>query len=121
MRKLLIVAACCLWSAGANCQTDTLRVMAYNVLNYGQHPLCQGPNNKYHAYLDTIVQYANPDIIGLEKMGAIRVSPTDVSYSADIDFQDSILKYALNAAYPGRYTYCPFTNYSHNNDFSMLF
>ncbi len=111
---------CCLMGS-AEAQTDTLRVMAYNVLNYGQIPLCQGPNNVYHAYLDTIVQFANPDIIGLEKMGSIKSAPTDYSYSAEIDFQDSILKYALNKAFPGRYTYCPFTNNAHNNDFSMLF
>lgn len=102
-------------------QTDTLRVMAYNVLDYGELPVCQGPLNQYHAYLDTIVKFANPDILSLEKMGSIKFQPSDFNYSAQIDFQDSILAYALNPAYPGRYYYCPFTNYAGANTFSMLF
>ncbi len=105
----------------ARAQKDTLRVMAYNVLNYGEYPLCQGPNGLYHAYLDTIVQYTNPDVISLEKMGSIKTGPTDFSYSAAISFGDSILKFALNAAYPGRYAYCPFTNAAASSDMSILF
>jgi len=93
-------------------QSDTIRVMAYNVLDYGSYPLCQGPNGIYNNYLKTIVQYANPDIIGLEKMGSLQTSPTDHNYSAAIGFQDSILQDVVNAAYPGRYNYCPFTNYA---------
>lgn len=102
-------------------QKDTLRVMAYNVLNYGEYPLCQGPNSLYHAYMDTIVQYTNPDVISLEKMGSIKTGPSDFSYSAAISFGDSILAYALNAAFPGRYAYCPFTNTAASSDMSMLF
>ena len=104
-----------------NAQTDTLRVMAYNVLGYGQYPLCQGADAIYHAYLEAIVQYANPDIIGLEKLGSIQTSPADHNYSAAIGFPDSILQYALNAAYPGRYNYCLNTNYSASNTECLLF
>jgi len=93
-------------------QTDTIRVMAYNVLNFGEYPLCQGADGIYNGYLETIVQFANPDIIGLEKLGSIQTSPSDHNYTAAVGFQDSILQFALNAAYPGRYNYCPFTNNS---------
>jgi hypothetical protein len=101
--------------------TDTLRVMAYNVLNYGQYPLCQGPTSSYHGYLKTIAQFANADIISLEKMGSIQSSPTDYGYTAPTNFQDSILQYALNAAYPGRYACAPFTNFAGSQTGSILF
>jgi len=109
------------YSSRSSAQSDTVRVMAYNVLDYGSYPLCQGPNSIYNAYLETIVQYANPDIISLEKMGSIQTSPTDDNYSAAIGFQDSILQFALNAAYPGRFNYCPFTNYAASPTEDLLF
>jgi len=101
-------------------QTDTIRVMAYNVLNYGSYPLCQGPNGIYNNYLQTIVQYANPDIIGLEKMGSIQTSPTDHNYTAAIGFQDSIIQYVLDPIFSGRFNYCPFTNHSASNTECLL-
>jgi hypothetical protein len=118
---ICLTAIFCTGGLSSLAATDTLRVMAYNVLNYGSYPLCQGPNGYYNVYLDTIVQFANPDILSMEKMGSIQTSPTDHSYSAAIGFQDSILQYALNAAYPGRYTYCPFTNFAASNTESMVF
>ena len=115
----VLIVICNSYSSFA--QTDTIRVMAYNVLGYGEYPLCQGSNGTYNAYLETIIQFANPDIIGLEKMGSIRTSPTDFNYTAAVDFQDSILQFALNAAYPGRYSYCPFTNYSGSSTECLVF
>ena len=118
----ILVTLSCNIGYSSLAQTDTIRVMTYNVLNYGSYPLCQGPNSVYNAYLETIVQFANPDIIGLVKMGAIKTGPSDFHYSAAIDFQDSILQYALNAAFPSRYTYCTMTNSAQNTtDFSILF
>jgi len=111
LASFLIVLICC-ECYNSSAQTDTIRVMAYNVLGYGEYPLCQGPDGAYNGYLETIVQFANPDIIGLEKMGSIQTSSSDHNYTAAIGFQDSILQFALNAAYPGRYNYCPFTNYA---------
>ena len=102
-------------------QTDTLRVMAYNVLYYGDTPPCQGPHSDSHGYLKTIVSYANPDIIGLEKMAAIPMYPGDNSGTAPAGFADSILQFALNAAYPGRYDYCTYTNASGADNMSILF
>jgi hypothetical protein len=109
-RNGIFAALCSLggWYS-AIAQTDTLRVMAYNVLNYGSYPLCQGANGTYNAYLQTIVGFSNPDIIGLEKMGSLRTGPTDFNFTAAIGFQDTI-KAALNAVFPGRFNYCPNTN-----------
>ncbi len=125
MKKLYTVLLAslfmCVCSVNGRAGTDTLRVMAYNVLNYGSYPLCQGPNSVYHGYLQTIVQFANPDIIGLEKMGSIQISPTDHNYTAEIDFQDSILKYVLDLSFPGRFNYCPFTNFSASGTECLVF
>jgi hypothetical protein len=122
MKKYLLILLVAIASnAQLQAQTDTLRVMAYNVLNFGAYPLCQGPNKVYHAYLQTIVQYANPDIMGLVKMGSIKTSPTDNNYSAEINFQDSILKYVLEPSYPGRFNYCPFTNIAASGTECLVF
>lgn len=100
-------------------QKDTLRVMAYNVLYYGNG--CQGPNGNYHNYMKKIVSYANPDIFSMEKMAAIPVSHGDKYATAPYGFADSILEFALNAAFPGRYAYCPFTNNARGNNMAVLF
>ncbi|PZF73374.1 T9SS type A sorting domain-containing protein [Taibaiella soli] len=108
-------------SGSATAQTDTLHVMAYNVLNYGEYPLCQGDNGTYHNYLKTIVQFTNPDILSLEKMGSIKLSASDFHGTAPLGFGDSIVQYALNAAYPGKYAYCMPTNNSQADNMSVLF
>ena len=100
-------------------QKDTLRVMGYNALYYGSG--CQGPNGLYHGYLKTIVSFTNPDILSLEKMGAIRATPDDKYGTAPVGFADSIVKYALDAAFPGRYAHCPYTNASRTNNMSVIF
>ena len=100
-------------------KADTLRVMAYNVLYYGNG--CQGPTAQYHQYLKTIVGYGNPDILSLEKMASIPTSVDDKSGAAPYGFADSIIKYALNSAFAGRYAYCPFTNSARANNMSVIF
>ncbi len=117
----VLFAICCSNSIILSAQTDTLRVMAYNVLGFGEYPLCQGPNGVYESYLQTIISFANPDVLGLEKMGSIKTSVFDHSYTAAIDFQDSILQYVLNPAFPGRYNYCTFTNFAASSTESLLF
>ncbi len=119
LRKLFLALIFMSGSLAAIGQTDTLRVMAYNVLYYGNG--CQGPTAKYHQYLETIVGYTNPDILSLEKMAAIPVSSGDKYATAPAGFADSILAFALNAAYPGRYAYCPFTNTAHGSNMAVLF
>ncbi len=100
-------------------QKDTLRVMAYNVLYYGNG--CQGPNNNYHNYLKTIITYTHPNVLSLEKMASIPTSSTDKNGAAPYGFADSILQFALNAAYGSRYAYCPFTNNAASNNICMVF
>ncbi len=120
--KIALLAA--LLSSGivkTNAQTDTLRLMSYNVLDYGGNPSCQGPVNQYHAYLETIVSFANPDILGLVKMGSIRLGPNDFHGTAPIGFADSVLQFALNVAYPDRFAYCDYTNTSQADNMSVLF
>ena len=98
---------------------DTLRVMAYNVLNYGDH--CQAPNSVLHSYLKTIVSYTSPDILSLEKMASIQISPADFHGLSPIGFADSIVDNALDAAFPDRYAYAPFTNNAGGSDMAVLF
>lgn len=97
---------------------DVIRVMCYNVLHYGDE--CQGDNTTLHNYLKTIVRYANPDILGLEKVAAI---PTGAKgkQRAPVAFADSILVHALNGAFADRYAKCPFTNHANDNDQCLLF
>jgi hypothetical protein len=100
-------------------QKDTLRVLGYNVLYYGNG--CQGPTWKYHQYLKTIAAYANADLLSFEKMASAPVSNDDKSAAAPAGFIDSVVKYALNAAFPGRYAHCPFTNAAKSNNAAVLF
>ncbi len=100
-------------------QTDTLKVMTYNVLNYGNR--CQGPNSKLHDYLKTIIEYTNPDILGLVKMEAIKINSSDNIGRSPVGFADSIITFALNKAYPDKYSYCTYTNVSGGKKMSVLF
>src|ERR1700756_1734472 len=97
--KLLVVITFCFTNT-AMAQTDTLKVMTYNVLYYGDTPPCQGPHSVSHNYLKTIIAYTAADVIGLEKMAAIPMYTGDHSGTAPAGFADSIVQFALNAAFP---------------------
>jgi hypothetical protein len=97
---------------------DVIKVMSYNVMKYGDG--CQGPNGLLHGYLRTIVHYASPDVLGLVKVEAIPGAQSEKG-KAPAGFADSILAGALNAAYPGRYAYCPYTNNARDNNQAILF
>jgi hypothetical protein len=99
--------------------SDSLRIMSYNVLYYGNG--CQGPNADYHQYLQTIVRYANPDVIALVKAASVPVSKNDRFATAPQGFTDSILQQALNKAFPGRYQCAAFTNASRSTNEVLLF
>ena len=96
---------------------DTLRIMTYNVLHYGDR--CQGTNTSLHAYLKTIVRYKNPDVLGLVKAQVIKRSATDFAGISPVGFADSILVNGFNAAFPDRYDYCPLVNFSGDPDGDM--
>ncbi len=117
--QIFILLIITLGTKNVSAQKDTLTLMTYNVLYYGSG--CQGGNNEYHKYLETIVKYANPDILALVKSGAIKQTPDDKFGTAPFGFADSILENALNKAFPGRYDYCTFTNNAQTNNMCLLF
>ena len=96
---------------------DTLKVMTYNVLNYGSG--CQGSDSYLHGLLKTVVQYSSPDLLGLVKVHSIKVNSSDTYGKMPVGFADSINNYALNAAFPGKYAYCTLTDYAHSADNNM--
>ena len=105
-----------LYNTASIAHTDTLRVLDYNVLYIGDTPPCQYPHNISEGYLATVITYANPDIIGLEKRAS-----EDAFGSAPIGFADSLLQYSFNTLVPGRYSYCPYSNAGQANNISTLF
>jgi hypothetical protein len=95
-------------------KNDTLKVMAYNVLNFGDG--CQGSTATLDGYLKTIIQYAQPDLLSCEKMAAFLPTLMGVpNLAADITNN------ALNSAFPNRYAYATPTNASGDNAMSVLF
>lgn len=95
-------------------KTDTLKVMAYNVLNFGDG--CQGSNAVLDGYLKTIIQYTQPDLLSCEKMQAFSPSATGA-----LNLADEINNNALNAVFANRYAYATPTNASNDSKMSILF
>ena len=95
-------------------KTDTLNVVAYNVLNFGDN--CQGSISTLEGYLKTIVQYTQPDVFSCEKM-----SEFDPTQPAPYNLAAEITNNALNAVFPNKYAYCTPTNVALDNKMSVLF
>ena len=98
-------------------KTDTLKVMAYNILNYGD--ACQGTTALLDTYFKTIIQNTQPDLLSCEKMSAFNPAP-----GVSGNLADEILFNVLNAAFPGLnslYAYATPTNKSFGSDMSVLF
>src|SRR5665213_1963061 len=100
--------------AGTFQKTDTLRVMAYNVLNYGD--LCQGSTTSLDSYFRTIIQNIQPDLMSCEKMTAFSYLPGSPGNLAD-----EILTNVLNFVSPDKYNYASPTNASGSGTLSVLF
>jgi hypothetical protein len=94
-------------------KTDTIKVMAYNVLSYGNG--CQGSVSTLNGYFRTIIQYVQPDLLSCEKMNAFPLQSPSPNNLAD-NITDSV----LNAVSPGRYAYATPTDVS-GGDMSVLF
>jgi hypothetical protein len=95
-------------------KTDTLNVMAYNVLGYGNS--CQGTTASLNGYLQTIIQYTQPDLFSFEKMGDFPPSSTlPANFAIDINTN------ALDVVFPGRYAYATPTNVTSADNMSVLF
>jgi hypothetical protein len=95
-------------------KTDTLNIMAYNVLSYGD--MCQGSTTTLNGYFKTIIQYTQPDLLSCEKMNAFPVTST-----LPVNLADNIRDSVLNAVFPGRYAYATVTNASGGDKMSVLF
>lgn len=100
---------------------DTLRVMSYNLLYYGEKPYCQGPIATYHNYLKTILEYVNPDVLGLVKAASVKLTASDTYGIAPFGFADSILNNVMNVAVPGKYAYGTMTNTAQADNMCLLF
>ncbi|HEY5406309.1 MAG TPA: hypothetical protein VIJ92_04440 [Ginsengibacter sp.] len=95
-------------------KTDTLKVMAYNVLNYGD--LCQGSTTMLDSYFNTIIQFTQPDLMSCEKMTAF-----PLQQGAAGNLADDILGNVLNLVNPHKYNYATPTNASGSGTISVLF
>ena len=95
-------------------KTDTLQIMAYNVLNYGDG--CQGPASVLDSFFKTIIQYVQPDLLSCEKMNAFYPVPGSFGNLAD-----EITTNVLNAVFPNRYACAMSTNTAGAGDMSVLF
>jgi hypothetical protein len=116
---LLFLFVSLLNSTRVSAQNDTLTVMTYNVLNYGD--ACQGLNSVMRQYLKTIVAYKQPDLLGLVKMLSVKRDPSDFSGDLPADFCDSMVQYVLNPAGTNVYGYCQYTNEARASDMCVLF
>jgi hypothetical protein len=115
-RFLVFILACNLVSASGFAQ-DTLSVLTYNVLHYGDH--CQGSNMFLHSNLKTLVRYEKPDVLGMVKVQSIKLSTADLRGISPPGFADSILINAMNPAIANTYDYCPIVNFSDDVDGDM--
>lgn len=95
-------------------RTDTLQVMAYSVLKYGDG--CQGTTAILDGYFRTIIQFVQPDLLSCEKMSAFSPAP-----GAAGNLADEITNDVLNASFPGRYAYATPTNVANADNMSVLF
>jgi hypothetical protein len=95
-------------------KTDTLRVMAYNVLYYGDG--CQGSTATLNGYFKTIIQYTQPDILSCEKMEAY---PNIAGAFGNL--AEDMLNNALNVVSPGKYAYSASGNSLGASNMSTLF
>jgi len=95
-------------------KTDTLKVMAYNVLSYGD--LCQGSVSALNGYFQTIIQYTQPDLMSCEKMNAFAPTANLPNNLAEV-ITDSV----LNVVSPGKYAYATPTNSADGSNMSVLF
>lgn len=115
--RLLILLIALAYNGSFCHAQDTLRIMTYNVLHYGDG--CQGSNASLHANLKTIVKYENPDVFGMVKAQVIKLNTNDFVGISSVGFADSILIYGFNAAYPNKYDHCPVVNFSNDPDADM--
>ncbi len=110
--SLVIVFGLLLISFGF-AQTETIRVMHYNLLQYlEQSGECNQTNNNLStkdAALRTIIDYVTPDVFVVNEIGS------NVSYA------NRIVNNVLNTNGRDNFHHCPMTNYSGGSLANMLF
>ena len=112
MRKLLGFFIAVLFLSNLSAQQDTLTIMHYNVLNYGNTsnfcPESKYPLSNKSKYIRTIIDYVKPDIVSFNE-----VSP-------EPHFHDSLAN-ALQNGNSTAYKLAPATNLAKSNLVNLLF
>ena len=106
-------------SSGYSTASNKIRVISYNVLKFGDG--CQGDNKSMESYLESIIHYTSPDLLGLVKVGSFKLSPNDETADGSYEFPGEVLSNSLNKAFKDRYAYCPTTNIAQGNNMNLLF
>lgn len=111
--SLLFLCAFGVLSFYATAQTETIRMMHYNLLYYTEHAIgCNQTNNNLNtkdAALQTIIEYVMPDVLVVNELGS------NVSYA------DRIVNNVLNTNGRTYFNHGPLTNYSGGDIANMLF
>lgn len=98
------------WTLSAQ---DTLKIMQYNLLNYGNvTSYCTSSNNNLSAkntYLKTIINYVKPDVFTVVEMGQ------------EVTYIDGMLTNVLNTGGRNYYQRAVRTNYSGSDLVNMLY
>ena len=97
----------------AHAQVDSLRVMHYNIMNYGNNAVgCNATTNgldKKDTLIRRIVQYAQPDVISFNEVNRAPV------------LQDRLLLRSLNVGGVSSYAKAPFSNLAGSSIVNGLF
>lgn len=101
-RSALLLLAVLVLLSGKSLAQDTIRVMHYNLLNYGVTTgFCNNNNNNIdvkNAALQKIIAYASPDIFTVNEI------------SGDVAVHEMLLDSVLEKVFPGRYARAGFSN-----------
>lgn len=106
----------CVWgllSFSAAAQTETIRMMHYNLLYYTNQAIgCNQNNNNLNtkdAALQTIIEYVMPDVLVVNELGS------------SVTYADRIVNNVLNTNGRTYFNHGPLTNYSGGDIANMLF
>lgn len=112
MKKIILIIALSLLYSIVYSQ-DTIKVMTYNLLNYGFYSdYCNTSNNNVsnkNEYLKTIIDYTLPDILGV-----VEIAPDDT-------YIDGFRANVLNQNGRDYYAKTPKSNYSGSSIINMLY
>ena len=114
MKKITLVFLGLLLTSFGFAQTQTIRMMHYNLLYYTSSGSsgCNSTTNNLNtkdAALRTIISHVEPDVLAVNEIGS------NVSYA------DRIVNNVLNTDGRQGYQHCPLTNYSGGTIANMLF